>query len=188
MKPGHYILLGMGIVVAILIGFLVGRRCGRNAKGEPPTPRVDTLVIRDTETIVVPKYLTRRIIDSVRVPVHLRDTIMQTDTIYVSMVREQVVWEDSLARVYASGIQTQVDSVSHFTEKMVITKEIPVVRKDRWGLGIQGGLGYGKGGLTPYLGVGVSFNFITWSFTKEGKSIFKKKKKRDELQLTQGND
>lgn len=188
MKSWKDILLGVGIAVAILLGILMGRRCGRNAPGEPIEPRVDTLVIHDTTTIVVPKYVTRRIIDSVHVPVHLRDTIMQRDTIYVSLVMEQVVWEDSLARVYASGIQPKVDSVVHFTQQVIITKEIPVVQRERWGLGIQGGVGYGRGGVTPYIGVGVSYNLITWSFTKGGKSIFKRKRKQDELQLSQGNN
>ena len=47
---------------------------------------------------------------------------------------------------------------------MVITKEIPViqVKKTRWGLGIQAGYGASKDGLTPYIGVGVSYNVLSW--------------------------
>ena len=163
MKPGQYILMGMGIVLAILISFLVGRRCGRNVPGLTPTPRVDTLVIRDTIKVTEAVSVTRRVVDSVLVPVH--DTTRVRDTLYVYLEREQVTWEDSLSRVYASGIRPQVDSVIHFRDRMVITKEIPViqVRKTRWGIGIQAGAGVGKDmQLTPYVGLGLSYNLLSW--------------------------
>ena len=162
MKPEKYILMGMGIAAAIPIGFLVGNRVGRNAPGEPPTPKVDTLFIRDTFKVTEPKYITRRVVDSVLVPV--TDTLYLKDTLFVILEREQVTWEDSLARVYASGIQPHVDSVIHFTQEVVITKEIPViqVKPTRWGLGIHAGYGAGKDGLTPYIGVGVSYNLLSW--------------------------
>jgi len=162
MKPGKYILMGMGIVVAILIGFLVGHRCGRNDQGEHPKPKVDTLFIRDTFKVTEPKFITRRVVDSIPYPVG--DTIRMRDTLFVILERQQVTWEDSLARVYASGVNPHVDSVIHFTQEMVITKEIPViqVKKTRWGIGVQAGAGGGKNGLTPYVGVGVSYNILSW--------------------------
>jgi hypothetical protein len=162
MKPEKYILMGMGIVVAILIGFLVGRRCPRNAPGEPPTPKVDTLFIRDTLRVTEPKYITRRVVDSIPYPVG--DTLRLRDTLYVLLERQQVTWEDSLARVYASGVNPQVDSVIHFTQEMVITKEIPViqVKKTRWGIGFQAGATADKNGVLPYVGVGVSYNILSW--------------------------
>lgn len=150
------------VAIAALMGFLVGSRCTRISPGEPPKPKVDTLVIRDTFTVTEPKYITRRVVDSVPYPV--TDTIRMRDTLFVLLEREQVTWEDSLARVYASGIDPHVDSVIHFTQEMVITKEIPViqVKKTRWGIGVQAGAGVGKDGLTPYVGVGVSYNILSW--------------------------
>lgn len=162
MRPEKYILIGVGIVVAILIGFLVGRRCPRNDQGETPTPKVDTLFIRDTLKVTEPKFITRRVVDSIPYPV--TDTIRMRDTLYVLLERQQVTWEDSLSRVYASGIDPVVDSVIHFTQDLIITKEIPViqVKKTRWGIGVQAGIGAGKDGLTPYVGVGVSYNLLSW--------------------------
>ena len=152
----------MGIVVAILIGFLVGRRCPRNGAGEPQTPKVDTLFIRDTFKVTEPKFITKRVIDSIPYPVD--DTLRLRDTLYVLLERQQVTWEDSLARVYASGVNPQVDSVIHFTQEMVITKEIPViqVKKTRWGIGFQAGATADKSGVLPYVGVGVSYNILSW--------------------------
>ena len=160
MKPGTSILIGVGLAVAVLLGFLIGQRCPRNGGGETPTPKVDTLVIRDTIKVTEAVSVTKRVVDSIPYPV--TDTLMLRDTLYVFLKREQLRWEDSLSVVYASGVNPQVDSVIHFTRDQIITKEIPVIKKTRWGLGVQAGVGAGKGGLTPYVGVGVSYNLLSW--------------------------
>ncbi len=162
MKWWKYILTGIGIAVAILILFLFDRRIPRNAPQEPQSVKVDTLFVRDTIKVTEPKFITRRVVDSVLVPV--TDTIRLRDTLYVFLEREQIRWEDSLSVVYASGVRPEIDSVIHYAERMVIVKEIPVVRvkKTRWGVGIQAGAGATKDGLTPYVGVGVSYNILSW--------------------------
>ena len=160
MKPGTYILIGVGLAFAVLLGFLVGQRCPRNGGGETPTPKVDPWVIRDTIKVTEPISVTKRVVDSIPYPV--TDTLRMRDTLYVILEREQIRWEDSLSVVYASGVMPQVDSVIHHTEKLIITKEIPVIKKTRWGLGVQAGVGAGKGGMTPYVGVGVSYNLLSW--------------------------
>ena len=162
MTPQKYIIIGFGIAVAILLGFLVGQRCPRESQGEPITPRVDTLVIRDTIVSYKPKLVTKRVVDSIPFPVG--DTIRLRDTLWMYLEKEQVTWEDSLARVYASGIDPQVDSVIHFTQDQIITREIPViqVKKTRWGIGVQGGVTADKDGLIPYVGVGLSYNILSW--------------------------
>lgn len=160
MKPGTYILIGVGLAVAVLLGFLVGQRSPRNGGGETPTPKADTLIIRDTIKVTEPISVTKRVVDSIPYPV--TDTLRLRDTLYVFLEREQIKWEDSLAVVYASGVLPQVDSVIHHTNQLIITKEIPVIKNTRWGLGVQAGVGAGKGGLTPYVGVGVSYNILSW--------------------------
>lgn len=146
------------MLIAAAIGFLIGYKSHKNTPILPLEPKVDTLVVRDTITLSKPIYLTRIKLDSVLVPVEVRET----DTIYVAMQKEQVRWEDSLSVVYASGIMPQVDSVTHFTERMTITKEIPVIVADhkRWGIGIQAGYGVSAQGLSPYVGVGVTYNLF----------------------------
>ena len=155
-------MMGVGIAVAVLLLFWADRRIPRNAPGEPQTIKVDTLVIHDTIKVTEPVSVTKTVVDSVLVPV--TDTIRLRDTLYVFMEREQVRWEDSLAVVYASGINPQVDSVIHFTRDQIIIKEIPVikVKKSRWGIGVQAGATAGKDGVIPYVGVGVSYNILSW--------------------------
>ena len=166
MKGWQYILTGVGIAVAVLIGFLIGQKHPQKSPVEPIKEKVDTLLIFDTITLTKPVFVEKIQLDSVYMPV--TDTLWKHDTLYVYLEREQIQWQDSLCRVYASGINPQVDSVTHFVQETIITREIsvPVKVKSRWGLGIQVGYGAGVNGkqvyLTPYVGVGISYNILSW--------------------------
>ena len=166
MKGWQYILSGVGIAVAVLIGFLIGQKHPQKSPVEPIKEKVDTLLIFDTITLTKPVFVEKIQLDSVYMPV--TDTLWKHDTLYVYLEREQIQWQDSLCRVYASGINPQVDSVTHFVQETIITREIPVPVKvkSRWGLGIQVGYGAGINGkqvyLTPYVGVGISYNILSW--------------------------
>jgi hypothetical protein len=161
-------MIAMAALIAVVaIAYWAGRRSGFVRAIEDSHERVDTLVIRDTimqyesiveERVVLQKY---------PVMVEKYDTIMRHDTIYLNMPREQVVWKDEYARVFASGIMPHVDSVQHFVTTRTITKEIPVkvVKKTRWGVGVQAGYGVMVGNevrLAPYVGVGISYNIVSW--------------------------
>ena len=166
MKGWQYILTGVGIAVAVLIGFLIGQKYPQKSPVEPIKEKVDTLLIFDTITLTKPVFMEKIQLDSVYMPV--TDTLWKHDTLYVYLEREQIQWQDSLCRVYASGINPQVDSVTHFVQETIINREIsvPVKVKSRWGLGIQVGYGAGINGkqvyLTPYVGVGISYNILSW--------------------------
>lgn len=166
MRGWQYILTGVGIAVAVLIGFLIGQKHPQKSPVEPIKEKVDTLLIFDTITLTKPVFVEKIQLDSVYMPV--TDTLWKHDTLYVYLEREQIQWQDSLCRVYASGINPQVDSVTHFMQETIVNREIsvPVKVKSRWGLGIQVGYGAGVNGkqvyLTPYVGVGISYNILSW--------------------------
>lgn len=166
MKGWQYILTGVGIAFAVLIGFLVGQKHPQKSPMGPIKEKVDTLLIFDTITLTKPVFVEKIQLDSVYMPV--TDTLWKHDTLYVYLEREQIQWQDSLCRVYASGINPQVDSVTHFVQETIVNREIsvPVKVKSRWGLGIQVGYGAGINGrqvyLTPYVGVGISYNILSW--------------------------
>jgi hypothetical protein len=87
--------------------------------------------------------------------------------LYVYLDREQVVWQDSLSRVYASGILPQIDSVQHYITERIVTKEVTIhVKKPcKWGVGVHAGYGVQLGDqvrTAPYIGVGVSYNILSW--------------------------
>ena len=150
------------LACVFLFGFIIGQKHPQKSPVEPIKTKVDTLVIHDTTMSYKPIYVDRVKLDSVLVPV--LDTMMIHDTTFVYLEREKVTWRDSLCEVYASGIMASVDSVRHFQEDKYITieKQVPVKIKTHWGLGVNAGYGVGKGGLTPYVGVGISYNLLSW--------------------------
>ena len=156
----------MTILCVILLmfssGILMGQKHQQKTPVEPTEIKVDTLVIRDTIMQYKPIFVDKIKVDSVLIPI--KDTIVIRDSVYIYMDREKITWRDSLCEVYASGIMTQVDSVKHFREYQYVTIEtaIPVKEKSHWGLGINAGYGVGQGGLTPYIGIGVSYNILSW--------------------------
>ena len=145
-----------------MLGFIIGQKHPQKLPVEPIKVKVDTLVIHDTTMSYMPIYVDRVKLDSVLVPV--LDTMMIHDTTFVYLEREKVTWRDSLCEVYASGIMASVDSVRHFQEYKYITIEtqVPVKVRSHWGLGVNAGYGVGKGGLTPYVGIGISYNLLSW--------------------------
>ena len=150
------------LACVFLFGFIIGQKHQQKSPVEPIKVKVDTLVIHDTTMSYRPIYVDRVKLDSVLVPV--LDTMMIHDTTFVYLEREKVTWRDSLCEVYASGIMASVDSVRHFQEDkyIAIETQVPVKVKSHWGLGVNAGYGVGKGGFTPYIGVGISYNLLTW--------------------------
>ena len=150
------------LACVFLFGFIIGQKHPQKSPVEPIKTKVDTLVIRDTMMCYKPIYVDRVKLDSVLVPV--LDTMMIHDTTFVYLEREKITWRDSLCEVYASGIMPSVDSVRHFQEYKYFTieKQVPVKVKTHWGLGVNAGYGVGKGGFTPYIGVGISYNLLSW--------------------------
>jgi len=143
------------VLVSLALGFMVGRGCVKTPPCEAPEVRVDTLTVRDTIVAYKPVLAVRRVVDTMKVPVPVRDT----DTVFVQLPREQLEWTDSLATVWVSGYRPAVDSVRHYTATQIITvtERTPA---PRWALGIQAGVGAGRAGLTPYVGVGVTYNLL----------------------------
>ena len=164
MKLNRYdkVMTFLCVILLILIGILIGQKHRQKLPLEPTEIKVDTLVIHDTTMSYRPIYVDRVKLDSVLVPVV--DSVKIHDTTFVYLEREKVTWRDSLCEVYASGIMASVDSVRHFQEYKYITIEtqVPVKVKSHWGLGVNAGYGVGKGGFTPYIGVGISYNILSW--------------------------
>ena len=117
----------------------------------------DTLIVWDTIFIDKPIWVTSKVRDSVRfaVPKVQADTVH--DTLFVYLPQQEIVWTDSLCSVYAHGINPVIDSVAHFLPTKTI---IPKTSPKRWGIGIQAGYGASEDGLSPYIGIGVTYSLI----------------------------
>ena len=157
-KSAGYIL---AVVATAAICLFVARRC--DGTKEPPRERivshVDTLYVRDTLTVYKPSKVTRTVKDTVRMIVKETQIDTMHDTVFVYLPQESIVWQDDRCIVYAHGVNPQVDSVTHFNTNMVVTKTVTSKPK-RWGIGVSAGYGMSKDGLSPYIGLGISYNII----------------------------
>lgn len=158
-------LLFAAILLAIGSFTMIGYKYGFNSAVRRETESVDTIYVYDTITQYKPIVTERIKLKEVLIPV--TDTLWKHDTMYVYLEREQLIWQDSLSKIYASGILPQIDSVQHFISERVVTRELTqVVKKPcRWGLGIHAGYGIQLGDqirTAPYIGIGVSYNLLTW--------------------------
>lgn len=83
------------------------------------------------------------------------------DSVEVTIPITQKVYEDSTYRAYVSGFHPALDSIFILqrTEKIYIRSP---TKPKRWGLGIQLGLGVTPARVEPYVGIGVSYNFISF--------------------------
>lgn len=162
------LIVGAVVVAALAVLFVAGQRYAQKRLILPQKERVDTLVIYETKLVEKPVFVEKKVVEKVPVPVPVSDTVMVHDTIYVYMDREQVHWQDSLSDVYASGYDVQVDSVRHNIQTQVITKERDVIVKvkPKWSIGVHAGYGaFAKNGqvyASPYIGIGVSYNLLSW--------------------------
>lgn len=154
--------------LAILASLAVGMLAGWLIRGNRPPDKeiithTDTLTVRDTIVEKYPLYVTHTVVDTMLVAV--RDTVMVRDTAYVVVEREQRHYQGDDYDAWVSGWRPALDSIRVYPETRYITSEyISVTSRKRWGIGIQAGYGVslpgGKTQIAPYIGVGISYNFL----------------------------
>ena len=113
------------------------------------------------------KFASVPIIDTLLLPVPITDTLMLHDTVLVHLPIEQRQYSDPRYTAWVSGYRPQLDSIHIYQRTEYITKEIKMVTKPkRWGIGLQAGYGVSFGNkqikATPYIGIGISYNILTW--------------------------
>ena len=144
-------------------GFIIGRRtCHVPDPG--PVVQTDTLRIRDTLLVEKPVPVEVRVVDTMLVAV--TDTVHLNDTVYLTLPRETKVYGDSTYTAQVSGYRPVLDWVEVYPQTEVVTRNIFVDSRKRWGIGLQAGYGaYAAGGqvrLAPYLGIGISYDILRW--------------------------
>lgn len=154
------------ILIWSLAVFYAGRNWAIKRDISGYAERVDTLVVRDTIVQEKPVYRTISQVRTEYIPVC--DTIRIQDTLFVPVPIETKVYEDSLYRAEVSGYRASLDRLEIYQQERIITHTIPVQVKERkrWGIGVQAGYGVstpnGKPVLSPYIGIGVSYDLIRW--------------------------
>lgn len=87
----------------------------------------------------------------------VHDTIPDHDTIQIPIT--QKTYTGSNYAAYVSGFEQSLDSIN--VRERVVTNTITKWRKrSRWNVGVSAGYGINQKGLTPYIGVGVTYNIF----------------------------
>ena len=59
-----------------------------------------------------------------------------------------------------SGYQPSLDSITIHAPRTIITNNPPAVKSKPWGIGIAAGIGTGRGGITPFIGITLQYSLI----------------------------
>lgn len=162
------IFLAAVLIVSVLLN--VGWRCASAGGSDTISVRTDTVYHTITDTLhdTVPKLITERVTDSVRIPVPSTDTVTMHDTLNLAVVQRQYT-DDSTYTAYVSGLQydpwPRLDSINVQRRTIVetITNTVTMRQpRSRWAIGAQVGYGYGfrSGYLEPYAGIGITYNIF----------------------------
>lgn len=150
-------------LASLIMGVVIGITYERNQFPEPFPEQIDSVIIRDTirDTItytnVVPKYIERERIDTCWVIID--DTIKVQVPIPISTYH----FKDSTYDCKVDGFKVSMKEMNVYPTTIVKTITIKeLAKKKHWGIGVNGGYGISKNGLSPYVGVGISYNL--WSF------------------------
>lgn len=137
--------------------FYLGRRGQKEVVSEA---YMDTVIISSVDTLIVekPTLLTQKVVDTIYVPVR------KTDTLFVKLPREEKTYRDSTYLAVVSGYQPSLDRIEIYprTETKIVTIQTEKKVKTRWGLGVQAGYGFSVNGVSPYVGIGISYNLVNW--------------------------
>lgn len=153
------------LFLGFLAGFLVRGRMVGHGVGETP-PETKKVTRTDTVTMEKPKPYEVRVPDTIRVAV--RDTVRVHDTLYLSLPKEQKVYQDTSYRAVVSGYMPSLDSMTVYQRTVTVTKTSFVPSRKRWTIGVGPSVGLGwvspigkEGGMGTYVGAGVtlSYNF-----------------------------
>lgn len=122
---------------------------------DAPIPK-DSIVLR-YETIKVP------ILDTIRTTV--ADTLSM-DSVAVEIPITQKIYQDSTYQAWVSGYKPSLDSIRVFQPITTITRTITNTevkyKSKRWGVGVQVGVGLTPNKVEPYVGIGVTYNILSW--------------------------
>ena len=160
------------IVTALLaasVALNVVQCVGSRRSGQVRT-KADTVTVTRTDTLMslVPTADTVLAVrtDTVRLAVVREtvrtDTVFADDSVRVAVPISQSHYRDSLYEAWVSGYRARLDSILVFGR--VVERTVYTSKPDgrRWNVSVQAGYGLGRGGWSPYVGVGVGYALWRW--------------------------
>lgn len=155
-------------VILFALGFLICYKCVKEPLFREIKTVTDTTTYYDTSFFAGPKLseliVNTRPLDTLWLP---SEPKYIHDTTYFPVPMEQVVYQDSSYRAVVSGFRPKLDSLEIYRKTILIeTTKTVMVEPSRWAVSVHGGYGITPKGLTPYIGVGISYNLYTFKQRK----------------------
>ena len=155
------------VVVAVaVVSFLAGKM-SVDVKSQEDI-HVDTVTWSNISPTIVSPIVAPEVPAFVvaKLPLLKCDTVVRFDSVEVVVPRSAYVFEeDSVYRAEVSGFAVTLDKMQVFSKTTTQTRVVVQKSRSRWGLGLQVGYGATTSNglkLQPYIGIGVSYNLITW--------------------------
>lgn len=142
----------IGCLAGVLLFWIISK------KTPAPTAEVITKVVEkiDTVTIYEPVVVPELIFDTETIEL---EVVVKGETIIVPLQRESKTYKGDTYKAIVSGYKPSLDFIETYYRTKYITEKVYESPK-KIGFGIQAGYGVGRNGIQPYIGVGVSYNFI----------------------------
>lgn len=169
------------VVVVFVLGYVDGCTHERSRHIADPSllPETTTVTIYDTIPYRVPvpvdsaviRYEVIPLFSGVAPDVLFSDSTPSCgaggDTTFITLPITQKVYSDSAYTAYVSGYRPSLDSIFVYprTTLATVLQPVPVnLSPKRWGIGLQLGVGMGSSFAkpSPYIGIGISYNLITF--------------------------
>jgi hypothetical protein len=114
-------------------------------------PRMDTII-----PLYTYKYIVKHKRDTIRTFTQVQKTDTITDTIPIPITQKKYSGEGYTT--YVSGFNQSLDSIN--VRERTINNTIIKYKSRRWNIGISAGYGMNAKGLSPFIGVGVTYNIF----------------------------
>lgn len=169
----------LALLLAISAAYNIIYIYARVSGGTDGQARPDTVRLVDTLRYVSPAPVRDTIIRYVRVPVEFprpdnpgspvnpgnsaesaEKAYSASDTAAVIIPITSRTYSTPEFTATVSGYQPSLDSITIHAPRTIITNNPPAAKSKPWGIGIAAGIGAGRGGITPFIGITLQYSLI----------------------------
>lgn len=126
---------------------------------------IKTVIIRDTIRDTIPTFIDRQVVrfDTVTAFAHIIDTIIQRGrdpvTVYVPLPIERRTYHTDEYKAIIEGYKPRLVYIETYKQTEIQKVRI---KPHRWGIGLQVGYGTNFTNVTPYIGIGLTYNMVNF--------------------------
>lgn len=162
MKTHNFLIFIAGLV----LGLVSASKCTERHGVEAVPTVTDTVVVRDTLTVLRPVERVRTAVGRTVAALPVADGRAAADSVRVEVPLERVVYDTDSFRAVLTGYEARLDTLQLRRELTRITTTATAAGyakpPSRWGVSVTAGVGVTPHGVEPMVAVGVSYRL--WSF------------------------